>query len=178
MSPRRCGGGGRGSLRQCRRRGPAAAEEAAAAAWRPGGGGPAARRAAPANLATGKVTPAAGAQAAGPVTDRPRQQARPIRPVPSRTGRTQISTPVHLGDWQPQWPRQGRAGQAWNDLDGVELRRGPELRMTGVQVQLPPAGWPGRTSWHRRFKFRQAGFIKPLMAEQQRHVSCVGDGRN
>ncbi len=28
------------------------------------------------------------------------------------------------------------------------------------------------------FNFRQASFIKPLMAEQQRHVSCVGDGRN
>jgi hypothetical protein len=25
---------------------------------------------------------------------------------------------------------------------------------------------------------RQAGFIKQLMAEQQRHVSCFGDGRN
>ena len=25
---------------------------------------------------------------------------------------------------------------------------------------------------------RQARFIKPLMAEQQRHISCVGDGRN
>ncbi len=25
---------------------------------------------------------------------------------------------------------------------------------------------------------RQASFIKPLMAEQRRHVSCVGDGRN
>ncbi len=26
--------------------------------------------------------------------------------------------------------------------------------------------------------FRQASFIKPLMAEQRRHVSCFGDGRN
>ncbi len=29
-----------------------------------------------------------------------------------------------------------------------------------------------------RHLYRQASFVKPLMAEQRRHVSCVGDGWN
>ncbi len=35
---------------------------------------------------------------------------------------------------------------------------------------------PSRTA--KAYRDRQASFIKPLLAEQQRHVSCVGAGRN
>jgi hypothetical protein len=100
-----------------------------------------------------------------------------------------FSSPERLKPSSPYPPHFTRFASLWNASRGASTHRIPrsmiQRHSTCMRRSLrsDKRGSKGVTRSYTSLRpygrmVRQASFIKPLMVEQRRHVSCVGDGGN